>query len=67
MSSHPERGAARANALASLATVSDEEDAAITAAAEADPDNPPLTEEDLAELRPAADVLPPEFLKRHPR
>ena len=31
---------------------SDEEDAAITRAAEADPDNPPLTDEDFARMKP---------------
>ena len=35
-----------------------EEDAAITAAAETDPDNPPLTDEELAAARPVAEVLP---------
>lgn len=47
------RANARARALASLKTISDEEDAAITAAAEADPDNPPLTEEDFARMVPS--------------
>jgi len=36
----------------------DEEDAAITAAALSDPDNPPLTEDDFARMRPAHEVLP---------
>ncbi|MCK6442881.1 BrnA antitoxin family protein [Elstera cyanobacteriorum] len=36
----------------------DAEDAAITAAALSDPDNPPLTEEQIAEMRPMAEVLP---------
>jgi len=40
---------------------SDEEDAAITAAALSDPDNPPLTDEELAQMRPAREVLPPEL------
>ena len=38
--------------------VSDEEDAAITAAALSDPDNPPLTEEQMSRMRPARDVMP---------
>jgi uncharacterized protein (DUF4415 family) len=41
-----------------------EEDAAITAAAESDPDNPPLTDADFARMRPAADVLPQSLLRR---
>ena len=36
--------------------MSDEEDAAITAAAESDRDNPPLTDEQLARMRPVASV-----------
>lgn len=32
--------------------ISDEEDAWITAAAESDPDNPPLTDEQVARMRP---------------
>lgn len=36
----------------------EEEDAAITAAAEADPDNPPLTDEQLASMRPFSEVFP---------
>lgn len=35
-----------------------EEDAAITAAAMSDPDNPPLSEEFFKRARPAAEVLP---------
>jgi len=38
----------------------DEEDAAITAAALSDPDNPPLTDEELARMRPAREVFSPE-------
>ncbi len=34
------------------------EDAAITAAAKRDPDNPPLTDGDLARLRPAREIVP---------
>jgi len=37
----------------------DEEDAAITAAALSDPDCPPLTDAQLARMRPAREVLPP--------
>jgi len=37
----------------------DEEDAAIHAAALSDPDNPPLTDADFARMRPAREVLPP--------
>lgn len=33
-----------------------EEDARITAAAQSDPDNPPLTDEQLARLRPASET-----------
>jgi len=39
--------------------VTDEEDAAITAAALSDPDCPPLTDKQLARMRPAREVLPP--------
>ncbi|GGF56561.1 hypothetical protein GCM10007301_15290 [Azorhizobium oxalatiphilum] len=49
---------ARAKARKQLAAMTDEEDAAITAAAEADPDNPPLTEADFARMRPSAEVAP---------
>jgi len=38
----------------------DEEDAAITAAALSDPDNPPLTDEELARMRPAREFFSPE-------
>jgi len=41
--------------------ISDEEDAAITAAALSDPDCPPLTDEELAQMRPAREVLPPDL------
>jgi len=41
--------------------VTDEEDAEITAAALSDPDNPPMTDEDFARMRPAREVLPPEL------
>jgi len=39
--------------------VTDEEDAAITAAALSDPNCPPLTDVQLARMRPAREVLPP--------
>ncbi|MCB8838889.1 BrnA antitoxin family protein [Aurantimonas sp. VKM B-3413] len=43
--------------------ISDEEDAEITAAALSDPDIPPLSDEDWARLRPAREVMPPEFFE----
>lgn len=49
----PDWDAARAKARAALAAMTDEEDAAITAAAETDPDNPPMTDAELAAMRPA--------------
>jgi uncharacterized protein (DUF4415 family) len=39
--------------------ISDEEEAAIQAGIAQDPDNPELTDEELANLRPAREVLPP--------
>lgn len=50
--SSSERTTARARARASLEKMTPEEDAALTAAAEADPDNPPLTPEDFARMQP---------------
>lgn len=41
--------------------MTDEEDAAITKAALSDPDNPPLTDEDLARMRPIEDF--PELMR----
>jgi uncharacterized protein (DUF4415 family) len=41
-----------------LETMSDEEDARLTAAAEADPDNPPTTDEQWKRMRPAHEVHP---------
>lgn len=38
--------------------MSDEEDAAIIAAALADPDNPPLTDDQLSRMRPMIEVFP---------
>lgn len=58
MSSSDPRAKARDRARASLALISPEEDAAITAAAETDPDNPPLTEADMAAFRPAVETAP---------
>ena len=49
---------AKAKAIASLGAITDEEDAALTRAAEADPDNLPLTEEAWAEMRPAKEAIP---------
>jgi uncharacterized protein (DUF4415 family) len=34
------------------------EDEALTRAAQSDPDNPPLTDEELANMRPAREILP---------
>ena len=39
--------------------ISDEEEARIQAGIAADPDNPELTDEQLARMRPASEVLPP--------
>ncbi|MCS0503607.1 BrnA antitoxin family protein [Ancylobacter sp. GSK1Z-4-2] len=50
--------AARERALRSLEAITPEEDAAITAAAEADPDNPPVPDEMIARMRPSAEVAP---------
>ncbi|MBO0905556.1 hypothetical protein [Jiella sonneratiae] len=44
--------------------ISDEEDAAITTAALSDPDNPPLTDEELDRMRPARDVMPRELFEK---
>ena len=55
MSSRSVKAEAAARALASLAAISPEEDAAITEAARSDSDNPPLTEGELANFRP---ILP---------
>ncbi|MEX2127110.1 MAG: BrnA antitoxin family protein [Xanthobacteraceae bacterium] len=41
-----------------VAAASAREDAAITAAARRDPDNPPLTAADFAKMRPASEVVP---------
>ncbi|SEQ70853.1 Uncharacterized conserved protein, DUF4415 family [Faunimonas pinastri] len=52
------RAKARALALKSLEDITPEEDAAIEAAAADDPDNPILTDERMARMRPAADAAP---------
>lgn len=44
-----------------IALPSDEEEARIQAGIAQDPDNPELTDEELASMRPARDVLPPEL------
>src|SRR5712691_11310429 len=49
---------ARRMARESAEQMTDEEEAAIHAAALRDPDNPPLTEEELAQFRPMAEVRP---------
>lgn len=41
-----------------LAIPTDEEEAAINAGIAADPDNPELTDEDFAQMRPAEEVVP---------
>jgi uncharacterized protein (DUF4415 family) len=49
-----------------VAEISDEEDAEITAAALSDPDNPPLTDEELARMRPVWDFPElVEILQKH--
>ncbi|OYZ88780.1 MAG: hypothetical protein B7X99_20770 [Rhizobiales bacterium 17-65-6] len=53
MSASDPRAAARLRARAAREAMSPEEDAAITAAAAADPDNPPLTDADFARMAPA--------------
>src|ERR1700736_6043072 len=56
-------GAARRKARRSLAQISDEEDAELTRAAAADPDNPIIDERMFARMRPAAEVAP-EIVRR---
>jgi uncharacterized protein (DUF4415 family) len=53
-----QRRAARAKARRLADTISPEEDAAILAAAESDPDALPMTDEQLARMRPAHEVVP---------
>jgi hypothetical protein len=55
--------AARRKGRRSLAQISDEEDAEITRAAAADPDNPILDERMFACVRPAVEVAP-EIVRR---
>jgi uncharacterized protein (DUF4415 family) len=55
--------AARRKAHRSLAQISDEEDAELTRAAAADPDNPILDERMFARMGPAAEVAP-EIVRR---
>jgi uncharacterized protein (DUF4415 family) len=50
--------AARRKAIRSLAQISDEEDAKLTRAAAADPDNPIVDERMFARMRPATEVAP---------
>jgi uncharacterized protein (DUF4415 family) len=54
---------AHQRAKRALAATTDEEDAAITRAAEADPEARPATEAILARLRPAAEIAP-EIVRR---
>jgi uncharacterized protein (DUF4415 family) len=54
---------ARERARRSAAAMTDEEDAALTAAALADTDNPPLDEEFFRRARPAVEVMP-EIVRR---
>src|SRR5207248_3545840 len=56
-------GEARAKAARALAAMTDEEDAELTRAAIADPDNPPLADADFGKMRPAVDVAP-EIVRR---
>ena len=49
---------ARAKARHALAAMTDEEDTALTRAARADPDNPPLDNVPSSRMRPAAEVMP---------
>jgi uncharacterized protein (DUF4415 family) len=55
--------AARRKAIRSLAQISDEEDAELTRAAAADPDNPIVDERLFARMRPAVEVAP-ELVRR---
>jgi uncharacterized protein (DUF4415 family)/uncharacterized DUF497 family protein len=55
---------ARAKALKYADEMTDEEDAALTRAALADADNPPLTEENFAKMRPAVKAAP-EIVARY--
>jgi uncharacterized protein (DUF4415 family) len=58
----PERRAAALAAVEySKRILTPEEDARLVAAALSDPDNPPLTDEDFAEMRPLAEVVGEEM------
>jgi uncharacterized protein (DUF4415 family) len=46
-----------------LRPITDEEEARIQAGIAQDPDNPEITTEEFAQMRPAREVLPPEFFK----
>jgi uncharacterized protein (DUF4415 family) len=52
------RAQARAKALRLIAASTDEQNAALIAAADSDPDNPPLSDEQLRRMRPAYQVRP---------
>jgi uncharacterized protein (DUF4415 family) len=52
------RAQARERARRLIDATTDEEDAALVAAAESDPDNPPLTDDQLRRMRPAHEVSP---------
>jgi hypothetical protein len=54
---------ARRKTKRSLAQISDEEDAKLTRAAAADPDNPIIDERMFARMRPASEVVP-EIVRR---
>ena len=46
-----------------LRLITDEEEARIQAGIALDPDNPEITDEEFARMRPAREVLPPEFFE----
>jgi uncharacterized protein (DUF4415 family) len=60
------RTLARARARRLEDTITEDEETAILAAAEADPDNPPLSDEQLARMRPAY-LVRPELVARQLR
>lgn len=60
------RAKARARARELVRNITDEEDAALTAAAKADPDNPPLTDKQWRRMRPAH-LMRPELVARQLR
>jgi uncharacterized protein (DUF4415 family) len=51
------------NARRFVPPISDEEEARIQAEIADDPDNPEMTDGELASMRPAREVLPPEFFE----